>query len=119
MPNEKPTGKSKHAAWTIYVFLMLSLFVSGLIVWQLWGLTPENWCLLAKMGDKTDPMACFNTLVRLLDVKDHIVIGVLATQAIIVICLAVVVLNLDLKASGPGGVQIDVGSDDHDCDHEH
>jgi len=109
IPTTQPKTQ-KHVLWTIFVFLFLCAFIVGLIVWQFWGLTPNNWCMVAKLGDKADPSACFNVLIKLLDLKDHIVVGLTATLAVIIVSLAVVVLKIYVKAGGPGGLNLDVGT---------
>jgi hypothetical protein len=105
-----PVAKQrKSVLWTVYTFLALCAFNMGMLIWQLWGMTPNKWCFVAKAGSPTDPASCFNTLARLLDIKDHIVIGLLGTMAIIMISLAVVVLKVFVKVDAPGGISVNVG----------
>lgn len=111
------TGPRKaHVAWTVAVFLASCLFITALIVWQFAGLTPTEWCFIAKEGQPRDPTACLDVLKSLISVKDHIVIGLIGTLSIIIVSLAVVVLKVFVRVDGPGDVHFNIGEKDGSSD---
>lgn len=99
---------TSHVTWTVCTFLTLTFFVLGLIIWQFWGLTPQEWCPAKQLGDAANFVSCVS---ELLHNKDHITLGLIGILAITIVCLAVVALGLFVRADAPGGIHVDVGED--------
>lgn len=98
--------------WTLWAFVAAGFLVAALLIWQLYGLTPASWCGIAKVGTENDRIsACLTVLVRLLTIKDHVLIGLLTLLGISFVSLTVVVLGVSVKGTAPGGASIDVGPD--------
>lgn len=87
--------------------------MSGLLVWQLWDVTPARWCAIAQATDERANV-CVAILLRLLDLKDHVVLGLLSIVGLTVLALAVVALNVRIGATGPAGIGVNIGDDDDD-----
>lgn len=107
-------------AWTLWAFVAAAFVVVGLLSWQLFGLTPERWCGIARNASSPDAIArlgaCINVLTQLLAIKDHTVIGLLILLGVMVLGVVAVALGVRVSANAPGGVGIDVSADSHDMD---
>jgi len=104
----------KHTArfrWIIIAFLVAIASMSGLLAWQLYDTTPARWCAAALMGSPEVATACFGVLLRLLEVKDHAVLGLMAIVGLSVLSLAVVALGVRINAAGPGGLTANIGAE--------
>jgi hypothetical protein len=107
----KPITKSKFG-WTIIVFIVAILFIGGLIVWQLIETSPGTWCNIAADGPDNIRGACLSILLKLLEVKDHTIVGLLTILGIAVISVVAVALGVRISAEGPGDTKIDIGKAD-------
>lgn len=96
--------------WFVIAFLMAGFFMSALLVWQLWDVTPARWCAIAQSQNEVQA-ACLSILLKLLDLKNNVVIGLLAIVGISVLSLAVVALRIRIDAAGPGGLTANIGAD--------
>jgi hypothetical protein len=101
----------KNFRWTLLAFIMAALFVVGLIIWQLIELAPRVWCQLNDNANDARYTSCGGILLKLLDVKDHTIIGLLAILAVIIFSIVVVVFGVTIKGAGPGGMSVDIGAD--------
>lgn len=97
--------------WVVFAFLGAGLLTMAMLGWQLYDLTPGRWCVLAKQGSPELANSCVAMLVKLLDLKDHVLIGLLAITGLSVLALAAVALGVRLAFSGPGGLSANVGAD--------
>ena len=98
--------------WTIFAFLAAAALVSAMVVWQLYETTPARWCAVAMVSSTESATGCYSLLLRLLDIKDHAVMGLLGILGLVVLSLTVIALGVDIKAAGPGGTSIDIGAED-------
>jgi hypothetical protein len=112
-PTPKNITKSKFG-WTIIVFIIAIIFVGILVVWQLFGLSPQTWCNIAEEGDANVRGACLSVILKLLDVKDHAIIGLMSILGITVVSIVAVALNVRIAAGGPGNTSVNIGADDND-----
>lgn len=97
--------------WTIIVFLILTIFVGGLIVWQLLGNSAHDWCQLAEDSSDNVRGACLTLLLSLLNIKDHAIIGLLTILGIIVASVVAVALGVHISAGGPGNTSVNIGTE--------
>lgn len=98
--------------WTILAFGFAVIFVGAILVWQLFETKPERWCQLAEAATPENTNACLAVLVKLIDVKDHVLIGVTGTLALTVLSIVVVALGVRLSGSGPGGTSVSISESD-------
>lgn len=108
-----PAPVGRNFRWTLVAFALCGGLIAALVVWQLWELTPQRWCALAEntAGD-VNSNACLSALLRILDLKDHALIGLLVILGITVVSVVVVALKVNVKGSGPGGFEVDIGADE-------
>jgi hypothetical protein len=97
--------------WVVYAFVAAGLLMAAMLGWQLYDLTPARWCVLATQGSPDLATGCVTMLVKLLDIKDHVMIGLLAIVGLSVLSLAAVALGVRLGFTGPGGLSANVGAD--------
>lgn len=98
--------------WVVLAFVMAGLLVSGLMVWQLYETTPARWCAVAMTGSPEITTGCYTLLMRLLDIKDHVVLGLMTILGLTVASLTAIALGLNIKVAGPAGTSVDIGVDD-------
>lgn len=106
--------------WRQWAIVGLGLAILALLAWQLSTLSPRGWCQTAFDFSKTDKVTevvealktCVNLQVRILDIKDHVIIGLIV--AVIMTQLLFMVSEFGMRASvkGPAGFGADVGKDD-------
>lgn len=101
----------KAQRWTLIAFGLAGLFISGLVIWQLVELRPAYWCILAKAGSPDQASGCAGMMLKLLEIKDHAIVILLCTLALIVVSVLVVALGVKVEADGPGGFSVDIGAD--------
>lgn len=102
------THKAGHNfRWTLVAFAAAGLLMAGLVVWQLKELSPSLYCAIAEHADNA---GCTSLLLKLLDNKDHALIGSLTILGITVLSIVVVALGVSIKATGPGGTGVDLGA---------
>lgn len=94
--------------WFIVAFVLAGAMMVGLLVWQLYETSPRHWCEIAKQGSPETASSCLAILLKLLDLKDHAVVGLLVIVGVSVLCLAVVALGVRLGVAGPGGVSANI-----------
>lgn len=97
--------------WVIYAFMAAGIVMTAMLAWQLYDLTAARWCVLAKQGSPDLATGCVTMLVKLLDIKDHVMIGLLGIVGLTVLSLAAVALGVRLGFTGPGGLSANVGAD--------
>jgi len=97
--------------WTIFAFALAGALLSALVTWQLYELTPARWCAVAMNGSPEVTSGCFATLLRLLEIKDHALMMLIATLALTIMSVVAVALGVRIKAEGPGGMNVDVSAD--------
>lgn len=95
----------------LLAFILAALITVGLVVWQLVETTPRAWCQLAADANEARYSSCSSILIKLLDIKDHTIIGLLSILGIIILAIVVVALGVSVKGTGPGGIGVDIGSD--------
>jgi hypothetical protein len=98
--------------WTIIAFIIAGVFISALMIWQLIETSPQAWCKLA--DDSSDNLrgACLSVLLKLLDVKDHTIVGLLTILGITVLSVVAVALNVRISAAGPGNTNVNIGANE-------
>lgn len=101
--------------WNILAVMLGGPAITAVLVWQLWDLTPAKYCTLvlgAAKGEADGADFYVGCIVRLLDLKDHVIIGLLAIVGISFIATVVVAIKAKVSASGPAGISITVEGDD-------
>ncbi len=109
LQTEKVSFWKSRYAWTIVAFILAGLFISGLLVWQLMETGPAVWCKIAETANDTRVTGCYGILLKLIDVKDHTIIGLLAILGITVISIVAVALGVKISAQGPGSTSVNIG----------
>lgn len=99
------------ARWFIIAFLVFGIIMTVMLGWQLFETTPARWCVMAKQGSPELASGCVTILMKLLEIKDHVVIGLLGITGLSVLGLAAVALGLRFVVSGPGGLNANIGAD--------
>lgn len=115
MPVQQPETTSiwkSRYGWTIIAFIIAGVFISGLVIWQLMETAPAYWCALADQTSEGLRTACYNVLLRLLDIKDHAIVGLLTILGITVASVVAVALGVKISGTGPGGTSVNVGADE-------
>jgi hypothetical protein len=97
--------------WFIVAFCLSGALMAGLLAWQLAETSPARWCVLAKQGSPEMATSCVTILMKLLEIKDHVVIGLLGIVGLSVLSLAVVALGVRLGVAGPGGLSANIGAE--------
>ncbi len=97
--------------WFVIAFLVAGTLMSGLLAWQLSETSPAKWCIIAKAGSPQAADSCVSMLMKLLEIKDHVVIGLLIIVGLSVLSLAAVALNVKLGINGPGGLSANIDSE--------
>lgn len=97
--------------WVVVAFMAAGIVMTAMLGWQLYDLTAARWCVLAKQGSPDLATGCVTMLVKLLDLKDHVLIGLLGIVGLSVLSLAAVALGVRLGFTGPGGLSANVGAD--------
>lgn len=100
--------------WIMLLFIVAGVLISGLLIWQLLGINPTEYCRLAEITSPENVSACLAVLVKILEVKDHAVIGLLSILGFTVLSVVVVAMGVKLSGGGPGGVSVDIGADKTD-----
>jgi hypothetical protein len=98
--------------WTIGAFSLAGAVTMIMLAWQLFESTPARWCAIALAGSPETNSACAGILLKLLENKDHVNLGLLTIVGVSILALAAVALNVGIKVQGPGGVNVDIGSED-------
>ncbi|MGN6819307.1 MAG: hypothetical protein ACTHJR_11625 [Sphingomonas sp.] len=106
-----PMSTSRYR-WTIIAFVFAGFISAAFAGWQLFETSPRVWCVLAKEGSAETRAACLSVLLRLLDIKDHAVIGLLVILGLTILSVVVVALGVKLKGHGPGDLGFDIDRDD-------
>lgn len=103
-----PFWKSRYG-WTIVAFILAGIFISGLLIWQLLETNPRVWCQIAETANDTRVTGCYGILLKLTDIKDHTIIGLLAILGTTVLSIVAVALGVKISASGPGATSVNIG----------
>jgi peptidoglycan/LPS O-acetylase OafA/YrhL len=103
--------KHGRVRWFVIAFVAAGLLMSGFLWWQLSEITPDKWCQLAKQGSPELAGSCASILLRLLDLKDHTIIGLLFMLGLSFLSLAVVALGVHISAEGPAGLKTEVSAE--------
>lgn len=85
--------------------------MAALLAWQLWDVTPARWCAIAKSGTPEISSACVTVLLKLLELKNSVVLGLMAIVGLSVLSLAAVALGVRLGLVGPAGFSADISPD--------
>lgn len=101
--------------WTMIAFIVMIVFIGVLAVWQIDATSPGYWCKLAE--DTTESRTgCYGLLMKLVEVKDHVIIGLLSILGLAIAGLISVALGLNVRAGGPGGTSVDIRERDTTVD---
>lgn len=95
--------------WVIIAFALCGLIVAAFAGWQLWETTPARWCAIAQAGTPESTTACLSVLLKILEIKGNAVMILLGILGMTVIGVSAAALNLNVKASAPGGASVDLG----------
>lgn len=99
------------AEWIMLLFVLAGVLVSGLLIWQLNTTDPTQWCRLAEITSPENVSACLGVLVKILEIKNNAVIGLLVILGFTVLSVVVVALGVKLTGAGPGGVSVDISGE--------
>lgn len=104
----------------LYAIILGGPVITGLLIWQLSTLSPKYWCqtsfnvALADGSGLVDALkACLALQVRILDIKDHAIIGLLMVMGIVYFVLVFSQWKMRAEVHGPGGVGGTIGGDPH------
>lgn len=105
--------------WTVAAIIFGGFAMGLILVWQLWGLTPGRWCVVAINAAKMTNMRptaedCTTIILRLLDLKDHAIVGLLGVIGLSFLVMVVTLFKAKISFSGPGGVGGSVGGGEMD-----
>lgn len=106
----EPVIKSR-TRWFISAYVASGALMISLLAWQLFETTPARWCVLAKQGSPELATGCVTILMRLLDLKDHVNIGLMVIAGMSVAALAALATGQRLSVNGPGGLSANVGAE--------
>jgi hypothetical protein len=106
MKFSKPQSRFR---WVVLAFIAYGLLTGALLVWQLMATTPTKWCAIAENNDINQ--GCFTLLLRILDIKDHTIIGLLLIMGLTALSVVAVTLKVRMDAEGPGGIKAKIGAD--------
>ncbi|MBO9380233.1 hypothetical protein GG804_26055 [Sphingomonas histidinilytica] len=111
------SGHDRPFRWTVWVILIGALAMGATLVWQLYGLTPARWCVVpinaAKMaGARPIAEDCTTIVLRLLDLKDHAITGLLIVLGLSFVAMVVTLLGARINFNGPGGIGGSIGGRD-------
>ncbi len=107
------TSNKGRFRWTIAAFLAAFTATTLMLAWQLYESTPARWCAIGAVTTKASETSadCYTILLKLLDNKNTLTIGLLSIQGICVLSLAAIALGLKIQAAGPGGTSVDISAD--------
>ncbi len=110
-------GKRTESAirWNIIAAVAGGPIITGVLIWQLWDLTPAKYCTMVLGAAKDDVHGAdfyVGCIVKLLEIKDHVLIGLLAIIGISFVSVVIVAIKGKVSATGPGGIEITVGGED-------
>jgi hypothetical protein len=97
--------------WVVLAFVFYGLINAALLIWQLLETSPVKWCAVADIND-VSAAGCFSVLLKLLEIKDHTVIGLLAILGITAGAVMVVTLRVNMDIEGPGGLKAKVNPEE-------
>lgn len=97
--------------WFVVAFLILGTMMTGLLTWQLWDVTPARWCAIAQASTPDFANACVTILLRLIELKNNVVLGLLVIVGASMLSLAAVALGVRMGLTGPGGLSANIGAD--------
>lgn len=100
---------SSRFRWIVLAFIASGGLVAGLLIWQLLETSPNKWC--SYVGEAT-PQGCFDVLLKLIDVKDTAIIGLLTILGLTVASVVAVTLRVKIDIQGPGGTGGNIQGDD-------
>lgn len=98
--------------WFVFAFLAAIIIMTALLAWQLYETSPTRWCILAKSGSPEMASSCVSMLIKLLELKNNVVIGLLSIVGLSVLSLAAVALGVRLGLSGPAGLSANIGAEE-------
>lgn len=105
-----PEVRKTRFGWTLIAFILAGILISALLIWQLYETSPGAWCVLADKTNASDN-ACLPVILKLVDVKDHAIIGLLMILGLTVVSVVAVALGVRVSASGPGNTNVNIGAD--------
>jgi ABC-type cobalamin transport system permease subunit len=95
--------------WIVLAFVFAGLAVAGLLIWQLYETSPARWCYIANANGIQE--GCFQVLIKLIEVKDHAITGLLAILGATVLSVVAVTLKVRIDVTGPAGTGGRFGSE--------
>lgn len=103
--------------WTVGAIIGGGMFMGIMLVWQLYGLVPAKWCAVPVSASKLTHQKpviedCVAIVLRILDLKDHAIIGLLGVIGIAFLVMVVMNFKARITFSGPGGIGGSVGAAD-------
>lgn len=126
MPLEQPRSRfwkilnpAKIGEWFRTLLILLGApILGGVLVWQLRTLDPKQWCGVAFDMAKADGggiieafKSCLHLQIKILELKDHAIIGLLAVIGLGYLMVMMRELRLQGEVRGPGGIGASVKHD--------
>jgi hypothetical protein len=90
--------------WVILAFIFYGMVNAGLLIWQLSETSPFRWCSAADVND-VSASGCFTLLLKLLEIKDHTILGLLGIMGLTALAVVIVTLKVRMDIEGPGGLK--------------
>jgi hypothetical protein len=106
------TIKRGRVRWFVIAFVLAGFLMSAMLWWQLSETSPDKWCALAKQGSPELVGSCAAILLRLLDLKDHTIMGLMFILGLSFLSLAVVALGVRISAEAPTGLKTSIEADE-------
>lgn len=111
--------------WQLYAIISAAPAIVALLVWQLGTLTPQEWCGVAVGASKAAhaiggpalrPEDCGSILLKLLDIKNTTIIGLLIALVVSYLLLVVDRIGAGLHIQGPNGLGLDIKGNGADAE---
>lgn len=115
MPVDK--ANQRPIRWTIWALAMVLPALFGILIWQLWGLSPDRYCKIVTQTGEPIGSHCFQLLMEGLKIKGWtiwLLIGMMASFVLIVLTAAVKAV---VGITGPGGVGLSITGNGQEDDH--
>lgn len=95
-------------SWNIIAMAMVLPLLFGILVWQLWGLTPQNYCSILQKEGVPPGQHCFDAIMELLKIKGITIWSIVALMGLFVIVSLVAAVKAVVSLVGPGNIKLDL-----------
>lgn len=110
MTDPKKQVSARPVTWTIWALAAVLPALFAILIWQLWGLNPERYCMIVNQTGEPIGADCYNLLMEGLKIKGWtiwLLIGMMATFVLVVLVAAV---RAVVSIVGPAGLGLNIGA---------